>query len=145
MNIDSIPLGLLFFVLFILFLLSAFFSGSETALMALNRYKLKHLVKHNKGARLASKLLEEPDRLIGLILLGNNLVNILITQLATLIGFRLAGNLGVGLATGALTIMLLIFAEVTPKTIAALKSESVAFPSAYVYTPLLKVPTRWCG
>ena len=113
--------------------------------MALNRYKLKHLVKHNKGARLASRLLEEPDRLIGLILLGNNLVNILITQLATLIGFRLAGNLGVGLATGALTIMLLIFAEVTPKTIAALKSESVAFPSAYVYTPLLKVayPLVW--
>ena len=145
MNIDSIPLGLLFFVLFILFLLSAFFSGSETALMALNRYKLKHLVKHNKGARLASKLLEQPDRLIGLILLGNNLVNILITQLATLIGFRLAGNLGVGLATGALTIMLLIFAEVTPKTIAALKSESIAFPSAYVYTPLLKVayPLVW--
>ncbi|PWQ94257.1 magnesium/cobalt efflux protein [Leucothrix arctica] len=142
---DSIPLGLLFFILFVLFLLSAFFSGSETALMALNRYKLKHLVKHNKGARLASKLLEEPDRLIGLILLGNNLVNILITQLATLIGFRLAGNLGVGLATGALTIMLLIFAEVTPKTIAALKSEAVAFPSAYVYTPLLKVayPLVW--
>ncbi|RVU83482.1 HlyC/CorC family transporter [Leucothrix sargassi] len=142
---DSIPLGLLFFLLFILFLLSAFFSGSETALMALNKYKLKHLAKHNKGARLASRLLDEPDRLIGLILLGNNLVNILITQLATLIGFRLAGNLGVGLATGALTIMLLIFAEVTPKTIAALKSESIAFPAAYVYTPLLRLasPLVW--
>lgn len=145
MNIDSIPLGLLFFILFILFLLSAFFSGSETALMALNRYKLKHLAKNNRGARLAVKLLEEPDRLIGLILLGNNLVNILITQLATLIGFRIAGNIGVAIATGALTFMLLIFAEVTPKTIAALKSEAIAFPAAYVYTPLLRIayPLVW--
>jgi len=144
-NIDSIPLGLLFFLLFILFLLSAFFSGSETALMALNRYKLKHLAKSSHGAKLAVKLLEKPDRLIGLILLGNNLVNILITQLATLIGFRLAGNLGVGIATGALTLMLLIFAEVTPKTIAALKSEAIAFPAAYIYTPLLKIayPLVW--
>ena len=136
MNIDSIPLGLLFFILFILFLLSAFFSGSETALMSLNRYKLKHLAKSNRGARLAVKLLQEPDRLIGLILLGNNLVNILITQLATLIGFRIAGNAGVAVATGALTFMLLIFAEVTPKTIATLKSEAIAFPAAYVFTPL---------
>lgn len=145
MNIDSIPLGLLFFILFILFLLSAFFSGSETALMALNRYKLKHLAKSSRGARLAVKLLDQPDRLIGLILLGNNLVNILITQLATLIGFRIAGNLGVALATGALTFMLLIFAEVTPKTIAALKSEAIAFPAAYVYTPLLRIayPMVW--
>jgi len=144
-NIDSIPLGLLFFILFILFLLSAFFSGSETALMALNRYKLKHLAKSSRGARLAVKLLDQPDRLIGLILLGNNLVNILITQLATLIGFRIAGNLGVALATGALTFMLLIFAEVTPKTIAALKSEAIAFPAAYVYTPLLRIayPMVW--
>ena len=145
MNIDSIPLGLLFFILFILFLLSAFFSGSETALMALNRYKLKHLAKSNRGARLAVQLLDQPDRLIGLILLGNNLVNILITQLATLIGFRIAGNVGVALATGALTFMLLIFAEVTPKTIAALKSEAIAFPAAYVYTPLLRIayPLVW--
>ena len=145
MNIDNIPLGLLFFILFILFLLSAFFSGSETALMALNRYKLKHLAKSKKGARLALSLLQKPDRLIGLILLGNNLVNILITQLATLIGFRLGGSVGVAIATGALTLMLLIFAEVTPKTIAALKSEAIAFPAAYVYTPLLKIayPLVW--
>ena len=145
MNIDNIPLELLFFVLFILFLLSAFFSGSETALMALNRYKLKHLSKSIKGARLALELLKKPDRLIGLILLGNNLVNILITQFATLIGFKMGGNIGVAIATGALTFMLLIFAEVTPKTIAALKSEAVAFPAAYVYTPLLKIayPLVW--
>lgn len=145
MNIDTIPLSVLFFTLFILFLLSAFFSGSETALMALNRYKLKHLEKTNRGAQLASQLLKEPDRLIGLILLGNNLVNILITQLATLVGFRIAGNIGVAFATGALTLLLLIFAEVTPKTIAAIKSEAIAFPAARVYSPLLRVasPLVW--
>ncbi len=143
--INDIPLGLLFFLLLILFMLSAFFSGTETALMALNRYKLKHLAKTNKGATYAMRLLEKPDRLIGLILLGNNLVNILITQLATLIGFRLGGSAGVAIATGALTLMLLIFAEVTPKTIAALKAEKIAFPAAYVYTPLLKIayPLVW--
>lgn len=145
MNIDHIPLGLLFLLLLVLFILSAFFSGSETALMALNRYKLKHTAQSNRGAALAYNLLQKPDRLIGLILLGNNLVNILITQLATLIGFRLAGNAGVAIATGALTLMLLIFAEVTPKTIAALKSEAIAFPAAYIYTPLLKLayPLVW--
>lgn len=145
MNINETPLGLLFLLLLVLFLLSAFFSGSETALMALNRYKLKHYAKKNKGAQLAIRLLEKPDRLIGLILLGNNLVNILITQLATFIGFRLGGNAGIAIATGVLTLMLLIFAEVTPKTIAALNAEKIAFPSAYIYTPLLKVsyPIVW--
>ena len=145
MNINDISLGVLFFILLVLFLLSAFFSGSETALMALNRYKLKHHAKNNKGAALAIKLLQKPDRLIGLILLGNNLVNILITQLATLIGFRLGGNVGIAIATGVLTLMLLIFAEVAPKTIAALKAEKIAFPAAYIYTPLLTIvyPLVW--
>jgi len=144
-NINEAPIGLLFFILFILFLLSAFFSGTETALMALNRYKLKHLAKSNKGAALAIKLLEKPDRLIGLILIGNNLVNIIITQLATFIGFRLGGNAGVAIATGVLTLLLLVFAEVTPKTIAALKAEKIALPASYIYTPLLKIayPLVW--
>ncbi len=145
MNINDISLGVLFFILFVLFLLSAFFSGSETALMALNRYKLKHHAKKSKGAQLAIKLLQKPDRLIGLILLGNNLVNIMITQLATLIGFRLGGNVGIAISTGVLTLLLLIFAEVTPKTIAALRAEKIAFPAAYIYTPLLTVayPLVW--
>jgi len=145
MDINSIPIGWLFFSLFILFLLSAFFSGTETALMALNRYKLKHLAKNNHGAKLAMQLLEKPDRLIGVILLGNNLVNIIITQLATFIGLRLGGNTGVAIATGLLTLMLLIFAEVTPKTIAALKAEKIALPSSYIYVHLLKVayPLVW--
>ncbi len=145
MNISEIPIAWLFFILLILFLLSAFFSGTETALMALNRYKLKHLAKKNKGAQFAMQLLEKPDRLIGVILLGNNLVNIIITQLATYIGFRLGGNVGVAVATGVLTLLLLVFAEITPKTIAALKAEKIAFPASYVYIVLLKVayPLVW--
>ena len=145
MNIAEISIGWLLFILLILFFLSAFFSGTETALMALNRYKLKHFAKKNKGAQLAMQLLEKPDRLIGVILLGNNLVNILITQLATFIGFRLGGNVGVAIATGALTLLLLIFAEITPKTIAALKAEPIAFPASYIYVALLKVayPLVW--
>jgi Mg2+/Co2+ transporter CorB len=145
MNITQIPIGWLFFFLLILFLLSAFFSGTETALMALNRYKLKHLARKNKGAKLAMQLLEKPDRLIGVILLGNNLVNILITQLATFIGFRLGGNVGVAIATGVLTLLLLVFAEVTPKTIAALKAEKIALPASYVYVVLLRFayPLVW--
>ncbi len=145
MNINETPTGVLFFILVILFLLSAFFSGTETALMALNRYKLKHLAKQNRGAQLAMQLLEKPDRLIGLILIGNNIVNILITQLATYIGFRLGGSAGVAIATGALTLCLLVFAEITPKTIAALKSEQIALPASYIYVGLLKFayPLVW--
>lgn len=140
------PLGILFATLAILFLLSAFFSGSETALIALNRYRLRHLARSgHPGARRAQGLLDQPDRLIGLILLGNNFVNILITQLATYIGYRIYGDLGIAIATGALTLLLLIFAEVAPKTLAALHSERIAFPAAYVYVPLLKVayPLVW--
>ncbi len=143
---DSIPLGILFAFLGFLFLLSAFFSGSETALMALNRYRLRHLADEgHRGASRAQKLLDQPDRLIGLILLGNNFVNILITQLATLIGLRLYGDAGIAIATGVLTFMLLIFAEVAPKTLAAMHSETVAFPAAMIYTPLLVVayPLVW--
>lgn len=113
--------------------------------MALNRYKLKHLAKKNKGAKLAMQLLQKPDRLIGVILIGNNLVNILITQLATYLGFRLGGSAGVAMATGLLTLALLVFAEVTPKTIAALRSEQIALPASYVYVVLLKFayPLVW--
>ena len=145
MNINETPIGVLFFILVILFLMSAFFSGTETALMALNRYKLKHLAKQNRGAQLAMQLLDKPDRLIGLILIGNNIVNILITQLATYLGFRLGGSAGVAIATGVLTLCLLVFAEITPKTIAALKSEQIALPASYIYVWLLKLayPLVW--
>ncbi|MGI9302395.1 MAG: CNNM domain-containing protein, partial [Gammaproteobacteria bacterium] len=143
---DDVPLSALFLVLLALFFLSAFFSGSETALMALNRYRLRHLAQSgHRGARRAQRLLHRPDRLIGLILLGNNFVNILITQLATYIGYRTFGDIGIAIATGVLTFAVLIFAEVAPKTLAALHSEKVAFPAAFVYVPLLTVayPLVW--
>jgi Mg2+/Co2+ transporter CorB len=136
--LDDIPLSVLFGVLFFLIILSAFFSSSETGLMTLNRYRLRHLVRaQHKGAIRAQKLLERPDRLIGLILLGNNFVNILASSLTTIIALRLGGEAGIAIGAGLLTLIILIFAEVTPKTLAALHPERVAFPAAFVYGPLL--------
>ena len=114
--------------------------------MRLNRYRLKHLAEKNHGgARRALELLNDPDKLIGLILLGNNFINILITQLATYIGYRLYGDAGIAIAAGCLILILLIFAEVTPKTLAANNPEGIAFPAAYVYKPLsrLLAPLVW--
>ena len=143
---DAIPLSVLFITLFILLLLSAFFSGSETGLMTLNRYRLRHLVdKQHPGARRAQQLLDQPDRLIGLILLGNNLVNVLASMLTTLIALRVAGEAGMAIAAGLLVLVILIFAEVTPKTLAALHPERIAFPAAFIYIPLLRIlyPLVW--
>jgi len=107
-------------------------------MMALNRYKLRHLANDNhKGAMLASALLERPDRLIGLILFGNNLVNIIAASIATVIGIRLFGDLGLAIAPFVLVIVFLIFAEVIPKTVAALHPEKIAFPAAFVLGPLM--------
>jgi Mg2+/Co2+ transporter CorB len=136
--VNDIPVSILFVALIVLIFLSAFFSGSETGLMSLNRYKLKHQADSDHGgARRAFDLLQKPDQLISLILLGNNFVNILITQLATLIGYRLHGDAGIAIATGVLTVVLLLFAEVTPKTLAANKPEKIAFFAAYIYKPML--------
>ena len=136
---DEISTSSLFILLGLLILLSGFFSSSETGLMSLNRYRLKHLAeKGNRGARLAQKLLERPDRLLGLILLGNNFVNILASAIATVLALRHFGEAGIAIATGLLTFVILIFAEVAPKTVAALYPERIAFPAAYIYTPLLK-------
>ena len=108
--------------------------------MSLNRYRLRHLEKQNhKGAKRVTKLLERPDRLIGLILIGNNLVNIAASAIATIIGLRLFGDLGVLIATIILTLVILIFAEVTPKTLAALYPEKIAFPSSIIINILLKL------
>jgi len=138
--LDSIPLSSLFITLTILLLLSAFFSGSETGLMSLNRYKMKHLAEQgHKGARLAEKLLEKTDVLLSLILICNNLVNIAASAIATMIGMRLAGDMGVAIATGALTFVMLVFSEILPKTIAAIFPERVAFVVSYVLTPLKKI------
>ena len=143
---NDIPLSVLFGALAFLLLLSAFFSGSETALMTLNRYRLRHLAKDgHPGARRADKLLRQPDRLIGLILLGNNFVNILASSLATLIAIRLGGEGAIPIAAGLLTLAVLIFSEVAPKTLAALHPEKLAFPAAWIYTPLLRFlfPIVW--
>ncbi|MBA6230669.1 MULTISPECIES: HlyC/CorC family transporter [unclassified Colwellia] len=137
---DNISTEMLFAILGILIILSAYFSGSETGIMSLNRYRLRHLEKQNhQGAKRVSKLLERPDRLIGLILIGNNLVNIAASAIATIIGLRLFGDMGVLIATIALTLVVLIFSEVTPKTLAALYPEKIAFPSSIVLSFLLKL------
>ncbi len=136
---NHISTSSLFITLGLLILLSGFFSSSETGLMSLNRYRLKHQAKKgSRGARLALKLLDRPDRLLGLILLGNNFVNILASAIATILALRLFGEAGIAIATGLLTFVILIFAEVAPKTLAALHPERIAFPAAYIYTPLLK-------
>ncbi|GAB4353790.1 MAG: CNNM domain-containing protein [Gammaproteobacteria bacterium] len=143
---DDIPIGVLIGALVFLIILSAFFSGSETGLMTLNRYRLRHLARiGHGGARRANKLLKRPDRLIGLILLGNNFVNILASALATVLFIRLLGEAGPWVATLVLTVVILLFAEVTPKTLAALHPEKIAFPAAWIYDPLLKLlyPVVW--
>lgn len=135
MHIDDIPLSLLLGSLGGLILLSAFFSGSETGLMALNRYRLRHLAREGrKSAILAEALLSQPDRLIGLILLGNNLVNNLAVSLATVVALRLVGEVGLFVAPLVFTPLLLIFGEVAPKTMAAVRPERLAFPAAYVFS-----------
>jgi len=144
--LSNISTSLLFTILALLIMMSAFFSGSETALMTLNRYRLKHLAKTgHPGASKAARLLQRPDRLIGLILLGNNLVNILASSIATIIALRLGGEAAIAIAAGLLTLVILIFAEVTPKTLAALHPERLAFPAAFLYLPLLKLtyPLVW--
>lgn len=143
---NEIPLSLLFGVMFLLILLSAFFSSSETGMMSLNRYRLRHLAEDkHRSALLVEALLKRPDRLIGLILLGNNLVNIFAASLATVIAIRMIGEVGLAVAPILLTIVILIFAEVAPKTLAALYPERIAFPAAYVLTPLGKIlyPIVW--
>lgn len=143
---QDIPISSLYMVLLILILLSGFFSSSETGLMAMNKYRLRHLANQgHRGAKMAQKLLRKPDRLIGLILLGNNLVNILAASISTIIGIRLLGDSGVWVSSMLLTLVILIFAEVGPKTVAALHPERIAFPASFVLSPLLKVlyPLVW--
>jgi len=128
--------------------LSAFFAGSETALMSLNRYRLRHLVKlKHPGAMKAHKLLQRPDHLLGLMLLGNIFINNFAASLATVIAIKLYTDdeSVIAISTGILTIVMLICSEVTPKTLAAIKPEPLAFPAAWIYTPLLKIfyPVVW--
>ncbi|MEM7378771.1 MAG: HlyC/CorC family transporter, partial [Pseudomonadota bacterium] len=138
--LDQVYLGILAGLRVLLILLSGFFSGSETALMTLNRYRLRHLANEGHGgARRAKYLLERTDRLIGLILLGNNFVNILASALATAIALDIWGEPGIAIATGGMTLVVLIFAEVAPKTLATRHPERLAFFASYIYVPLLRV------
>ena len=146
--VDAIPLSWLFGALAALLLCSGFFSIAETSMMALNRYRLKHLVKQgNRGARLTQALLDRTDRLLGVILLGNNLINAASAVLVAEIARRLFGDgeLVLAFATLAVTFFILVFSEITPKVIGATYPEAIALPSAYVLTPLLRIayPIVW--
>ncbi|MDY0437863.1 HlyC/CorC family transporter [Pasteurella multocida] len=139
---DSIPLSTLFITLIILLIISAYFSGSETGLLSANRYRLRHLAeKGHRGAKKAEKLLKKTDVLLSLILICNNLVNITASAITTIIGMRLYGDAGVAIATGALTFVMLIFAEILPKTIAARYPEKVAFTSSHLLSVFLRLFT----
>ncbi len=143
---DDIHIGALCVALVLLIGCSAFFSGSETGLMTINRYRLRHRAKSgDKAAQRVSKLLERPDRLIGIILLGNNFVNILASSLATVVAIYFMGETGIVASTVAMTIIVLVFGEVAPKTLAALHPERIAYPASTVLTPLLRVfyPLVW--
>ncbi|MDC3108657.1 CNNM domain-containing protein [SAR86 cluster bacterium] len=143
---NELPIWMLITSIFFLLCLSAFFSSAETGMMALNRFKLKHLVKQrNKSAIRANKLLQRPDRLLGIILIGNNFVNILAAALTTILCLRLFGDSGVLIGSIILTMIVLIFAEVTPKTFAANYSEKVALPSSLILKFLQKLlyPLVW--
>ncbi len=143
---QDIPIGALLGVLVLLIFFSAFFSAAEIAVMSINRYRLRHLVESgNRAARLVESLLARPDRLLGIILLGNNFVNIAASSVATILAIRLYGEAGIVVAAMILTIVILIFAEVGPKTLAAMHPERIAFPAGVILKPLLTLlyPLVW--
>ena len=145
---DSIPLGALFGALVVLLVLSAFFSMSETSMMAVNRYRLRTLAKAgHRGAKLAEWLLSNTDKLLGVILLGNNLVNAAAAALVTIISFRLFGQneLAMTLGTLSVTFLILVFSEVTPKVVGAAYPDRIAPAASFVLAPLLKLcyPAVW--
>jgi Mg2+/Co2+ transporter CorB len=145
---DDISLSTQFIALALLLLISGFFSIAETSMMALNRYRLKALVRMgNRGAKIATELLSRTDRLLGIILLGNNLVNAAAAVLVSIITVRLFGENEIALAAGtlAVTFLILVFSEITPKVIGAGYAEQIALPVAYVLKPLLRLlyPIVW--
>lgn len=138
---NEVPISLLFTALGCLLVISAFFSSTETGMMAINRYRLKHQADSgHRSAMRVRALLDMPERLIGVILIGNNLVNIAASALTTVIAIRLYPenpNLAITFATGTLTLIVLIFAEVTPKTLAQKHPEGIAYPASLILKPLL--------
>ncbi len=143
---EDISLGLLIGVLASLTLLGAFFSGAETGIVSLNRYKLRHLIKKNhRAAKLVDILLSRPDRFFGIVLIGNNLANAATAALAAIVVQRMYGSTGAAIATFVMTLVTIIFAEIIPKMLGALYPERIAFPASYVLVPLLKAlyPLVW--
>ncbi len=145
---DTISTSTLFAILAVLLTLSGFFSASETAMMAINRYRLKHQAeKGHRGARLTLALLNKTDKLLGVILLGNNLINTAAATLSTVLAIRLfgEGEMTLFVATSTLTFLILVFSEVTPKVIGASFPERIAYPASFVLTPLLRLayPIIW--
>lgn len=143
---EDIGAGPMAALLILLLLVSAFFSGSETALLTLNRYRLRHKARQGHlGARLAERLLARPDRLISLILIGSNIANTLATSLVTIAALRIGGPAGVAVASVGLAFVIMVFTDVTPKTLGALRSESLGLPAAIIYYVLLKLtlPVVW--
>jgi len=146
--VEDISLSTLYVTLAVLLIVSAFFSISETSMMALNRYRLKHLTQSGlRGARLVSDLLAKTDKFLGVVLLGNNLVNAASALLVGLIAERYLGQneLSLFVATTVAAFIILVFSEITPKILGATYPERIALPSAYVLTPLLRVsqPVVW--
>ena len=131
---SSINIESLFLILVILLFLSAFFSGSETALMSVNKYKLKHRVKNNEPSAIKVEyLLNNTDKTLGLILLLNNFVNILASAITTLIAIELYGDKGIAIGAGVLTFLILVFSEVTPKTFASHYADAIAYKISFVF------------
>jgi len=146
--VEAIPLSTLYVTLVVLLVISGFFSISETSMMAINRYRLKHLVQSgHRGARLVSDLLAKTDKLLGMVLLGNNLANAASALLVGLIAQRYLGQSELSLvaATTVAAFVILVFSEITPKIVGATLPERIALPSAYVLTPLLRIsqPVVW--
>lgn len=144
---DDLSGSTLIALLVLLLLISAFFSGSETALLTLNRYRLRHKARQGHlGARLAERLLARPDHLISLILIGSNIANTLATALVTMAALRIGGPGGVAIASVGMAFVIMVFTDVMPKTLGALRSETLGLPAAIIYFVLLKVtlPVVWC-
>ena len=143
---DEPSIGVLSGAIFVLVVLSAYFSGSETAMMAMNRYRLKHLANEGHGgARRAARLLERQDKLLSVILIGNNFVNFSAASIATLLALEIFGEAGIAIAPIACTLIFLIFSEVAPKTVSAAYPEKIALPSSYILDVLMWVlyPLVW--
>lgn len=143
---EDVPLAILIGILIFLLIASAFFAGTETALMSINRYRMRHRARTgHRGAQLVERLLRQPDRLIGLILLGNNVANIVASSLVTIIALRAGGDAALAIAQGLLVLVILVFIDLMPKTLGALRPERVSYPAAYIYVPLLKLlyPIVW--